>query len=427
MPKITISTNESVSVGEISATNTVVLLPIYIKAGEAVEVKYYGKNYSNNFDEDYNSRVQKNMFSQEIPNQKPDPSYTLAKLLINAGLNILVKPVIYGEGSSADDPSAESYVAFTENLATDLNNKIASGLYNDFKSVNNYNIAYITTGAHWNLKIEPQDKTSEYQELAVEGSYSFLTGIADNRGDCLAIIELYDYTPEELTHEFTVGEQDPYKTRLSKVPSTQSGALFYPWCEFSENRFPAGVGYLKAFANSLQTNPEWMAAAGVARGLIPDCTGVAHNVTEALAESLQSTPNGSSINPIMNINNYGFRIWGNRTGYNSATSYFTYLNVKVLLNILKKQIYNAAAAVTFEPNDDITWVNFKSLVNNLLDRMVSGRGIKSYSWIKNPTTAKATISATLVISPIEPVENFVINISITDSDETGTAATVEIV
>ena len=53
--------------------------------------------------------------------------------------------------------------------------------------------------------------------------------------------------------------------------------------------------------------------------------------------------------------------------------------------------------------------------STLLDKMQSGRGISWYKWIKQTTTEKATIKATLQIQPIESVESFILNIVLTDS------------
>lgn len=90
----------------------------------------------------------------------------------------------------------------------------------------------------------------------------------------------------------------------------------------------------------------------------------------------------------------------------------------MLLCDIKKQIYHTAMRCTFEPNDDIVWINFKTLANSLLDRMKSGRGISWYKWTKEVAEEKATIKATLTIQPIEAVESFDINIILTDDEAT---------
>ena len=95
-----------------------------------------------------------------------------------------------------------------------------------------------------------------------------------------------------------------------------------------------------------------------------------------------------------------------------------FLNVRMLLCDIKKQIFHAAMRCTFEPNDDIVWINFKTLASSLLDRMKSGRGISWYKWTKEIAPRKAMIKATLTIRPIEAVESFDINIILTDEEAT---------
>lgn len=85
---------------------------------------------------------------------------------------------------------------------------------------------------------------------------------------------------------------------------------------------------------------------------------------------------------------------------------------------IKKQIYHAAMRVTFEPNDDIVWINFKTLANTLLENMKSGRGLRWYKWKKEVVSQKALIKATLTIQPIEAVESFDFTIVLTDEDTT---------
>jgi hypothetical protein len=85
---------------------------------------------------------------------------------------------------------------------------------------------------------------------------------------------------------------------------------------------------------------------------------------------------------------------------------------------IKKQIYHSAMRVTFEPNDDIVWINFKTLTNSLLEQMKSGRGLEWYKWRKEHVTQKALIKATLTIQPIEAVESFDFTIVLTDEEAT---------
>ena len=192
---------------------------------------------------------------------------------------------------------------------------------------------------------------------------------------------------------------------------------------------PASLAYLAAFGSSVQVNADWFAVSGVIRGNIPDMVKPKFEIGERLMHILQGdTPvSGTTylkvrINPIMDAGVYGHRIWGNRTA-NSLSSndaqslrFRDFLNVRILLCDIKKQIYHAAMRNTFEPNDDITCVNFKKICNTLLDQMQSGRGIRWYSWRRVDTEQRATIKAVLTIQPIEAVEYFDITINLTDEE-----------
>ena len=212
-------------------------------------------------------------------------------------------------------------------------------------------------------------------------------------------------------------------------------ASFYPWCLFSTNfsvkesyvTMPACFAYLKAYANSVKTNANWFATSGITRGAIPNLVRPLKEVGEAIMHVLQGDTKYdglyslNKVNPIYNAGTYGYRIWGNRVAWNtqdiSNLLYQEFLNVRILLCDIKKQIYHSAMRVTFEPNDDIVWVNFKTLANTLLDKMKSGRGLQYYRWSKE-ISPKATIKASLTIKPIEAVESFDINIILTEEETT---------
>ena len=100
----------------------------------------------------------------------------------------------------------------------------------------------------------------------------------------------------------------------------------------------------------------------------------------------------------------------------TMSQFINFLNVRVLICDIKKQVYHAAMRVTFEPNDDIVWINFKTLASSPLERMKSGRGISWYKWTRDYTDQKGTLKATLTIRPIEAVESFDINVYLTDED-----------
>ena len=93
------------------------------------------------------------------------------------------------------------------------------------------------------------------------------------------------------------------------------------------------------------------------------------------------------------------------------------MTISIYVHCIKKECYFASTRVSFEPNDDVTWFNFKSIVNPLLDNMVLNRGMEWYSWKRLPADSKGLMKAMLTIKPIEAVESFDITVFIRNTDE----------
>lgn len=437
MPKINIYEKENISIGQLSATESNVLVPLFVKDDTNLQVTRYS-----------NARA----FKTAIPTNNVtligdgiDPSYYMICELIGKGLPVYVKPhkVTAEDGADVD---SEGIGSFADEAAaeTALSNLIKGGLFEEFKDKNLYNIKFITTGAHANALVVSIE-TSEGTTYTMGGCYDDLAAIAQNRTDALALVEFQADTDTNVNNDSNNPTNIISRAQmLSLGASHMYSAIFYPWgtykCSYSNDidscNFPACFGYLSAFANSIITNDDWLAASGVSRGYVPGLSTLNYNVGDALMHILQgdeTTLNGNSvsmscyINPIMYKGSYGIRVWGNKVGYKEPggdnTSYRTYLNVRMLICDIAKQMYASATRVTFEPNDDITWINFKGLNNTLLDRMQSGRGIDWYSWQREDTPEKAKIVATLYVKPIEAVEYFDLTVTLTDQ---GASVTEEI-
>lgn len=196
---------------------------------------------------------------------------------------------------------------------------------------------------------------------------------------------------------------------------------------------PASFGFLFAYARAIQNNPEWYSAAGSFRGIITELSDVTYHYGYAECEQLQGRSKtdgtidldaegdnvGSAINPITYVDPFGTIVWGDRTFIvnNGATIASSFLNVRNLVCILKKALYAAARKYTFEQNDDILYSNFKAQITPYLDKMQSGNGILGYKFVKLATDKKARLKARLIIIPIEPVEDFELEIELADAIE----------
>lgn len=437
MPIINIQEEEASSYKIFDATENTVLIPML-----------YTRNYTQKEDEVIYSETDNipGMLFTDIGSFKTvmwshriyidenaeilDRSYIMAYELLQAGLNVVIKPITFPNADNLYHPKnannrtvvAEDYVY---GLLCDAFN---NGALDEFKDRNLFNIKFITTGGYAN-KGKLKADSIEDDGLALDEK---LVEIASERGDAIALVEF-----RELFKDKT-----ELLTELSNINSTDDysyAAAFFPWCKFTvsatgtstEYNMPASFAYLMAYANSVKNNANWFAAAGVIRGEIPNLVRPLFDVGESLMHVLQGDYAYDSnkyltirVNPIYNAGTYGYRIWGNRVFDDTSSNgvlqmmYRNFLNVRVLLCDIKKQIFHAAMRTTFEPNDDIVWINFKGLANTLLERMVSGRGLRWYKWTKEKADDKAKIKATLTIRPIEAVESFDINIILTEDETT---------
>ena len=448
MPVINIREQEEVSFTAFDATENVVLVPmLYARdydidpdTGEIIynNVGVVTKKYTSykEFREDMASHYLRIDSEDDL-----DKSYIMAYELLLQGLSVVVKPITFNN-ADYDVRDSEGTIIVERLISIDdaykiLEEKIGEGALEEFKDRNLYNLKFLTTGGYANCGDVISYPEDYKEKKIILGSYKVLQNLAETRGDALAIVEYRQIfkTQEELIKE------------IDKAQPSRFSAGFFPWCVCTvtasgvskETEMPASYCYLSAFANSVKFNANWFAAAGVSRGRVPGIVKPLYEVGEALMHVLQGDTKVSYtsidpetgqeitvaylskvlVNPIFNAGTYGYRIWGNRVLNNvSEDLYSNFLNVRMLLCDIKKQIYHSAMRVTFEPNDDIVWINFKTLVNSTLERMKSGRGISWYKWTKEYAENKATIKATLTIKPIEAVESFDINVVLTDEEAT---------
>ena len=343
-------------------------------------------------------------------------SFALAKHLLNNGCYVLYQ-IITDDSATLESGAEEDVKANWTKRFEQLKDK---GLYD---------VKFITLG-----------------EFAGVGhcELSNLIGCADKRGDCVALID----HPEDIdTALFESGEDiTDYALFVhnwaKSIDGTSSNmAMFSPWCSntmFNDGKtfLPPSFSFLAAFANSVKTNPNWLAAAGAFRGAIPGLVKAEHKYGEKDIDTLQCRnvvyangvegfgPGdnvGIAVNPICNVNPFGIIIWGNRTGLNNGADGLkatSFLNVRILACDIKKTMWNAARKFTFEQNTLRLWLRFCSDVRPLLDEAKTGEGITSYRFIKEQTTAKGRLKARVRIVPIEAVEDFDLTFVLDDTIET---------
>lgn len=207
-----------------------------------------------------------------------------------------------------------------------------------------------------------------------------LLDIAKTRTDCLAIIdppqglsrqEVLDYHNGRL-----VGENYP-----TKALNTSYGAIFYPWVKvydiYSQENvwLPPSGDVLAAFAYSDSVSQPWFAAAGLNRGMLDSVLEVEVDLDEGARDALYG--NGNAVNAIVNYKRQGITIWGNRT-LQRKSSALDRINVRRLMNMVRKSISATSAYLIFEQNDSLTWRQWKKQVDPYLESIKSSRGLDDY-------------------------------------------------
>lgn len=306
-----------------------------------------------------------------------------------------------------------------------------SGDTNGLADKGNFSIKYLTSGGY---------PVYEYNSNTL---VSKMIALAENRGDCVAII---DHTDNLYREENVALAGSLYKAVENDATFNTGGeyaTMFTPWATYNRTttdysvndegtkealtsepyRMPASFAYLTSLADSIKTNASWLAVAGAARGGVANLAsgGMTTEIPNGAADKMQPRQ-GISINAITNIKPYGFTIWGNRTLKRNAVNLTatSFLNIRNLVSDVKKTCYRAARALTFEQNTEVLWVNFKSKIAPTLDRMTSGYGISGYKIVRDleneKAQEKATICAKVILYPVYAVEDFYITIVLKDDE-----------
>lgn len=418
MPKYRITEIDATGIVNLDPITNVVYIPGELSSDIDVtsdEYKTLSKPILYSTIKSLNANVEVTEGSNLKDGYKKSLSLSLARHLIRLGMQVLYQGVVKSAG--------------VESFAIDWNN---------LKDKNLYDIRFLTTGG------------------LVCSNLSEMILCAQNRGDCVALIDHEEGLPtngfvvNEVTKTGASGVRAFYESLLSAENlESKYAAGFTPWFYLNYNSvvkedwdfvsdeetpIPACFGYLFAYARSIRNNPTWKAVAGTFRGNIPELLKPTYEYSTADGEillgrssskalTLDDIDNGDEdydgigINPILFIRGYGYLIWGNATlnvndGKFKASSS---LSIRQLCTDIKKTAMNAAIRYTFEQNTNILWLNFKSMITPLLDRAQSGEGIESYEMIPIATDNKQRLKARITIVPIFDVEDFDIELILSDS------------
>lgn len=147
---------------------------------------------------------------------------------------------------------------------------------------------------------------------------------------------------------------------------------------------PATHMALRTIAFNDQVAYPWFAPAGYQRGLVSNSTSTGYidaatgeYTTVSLSEGQRDVLYVNKINPIATFPNRGIVVFGQKT-LNPTASALDRINVARLVVYLREVLDEAVRPFLFEPNDEVTRQNAKTVVDNLLDQLVTQRGLYDF-------------------------------------------------
>lgn len=305
-----------------------------------------------------------------------------------------------------------------------------------------YSVKYITSGGYPSVI---------FKEKATDVFATKMMAAAQTRGDAVAIIDIQESPDKQVfgtgnTSNTVYAELQSLFGGDSTDSTLSFGTAMYPWALYNCRKtlseesstlisMPASFGYLMCLAKTIKTSPNWLAIAGVTRGIVPSIQKllvpnniISNWVAEEMQPKFGREGQDISINTITNIRPYGLTLWGNRTllplQKDKGTTALNFLNTRNMISDVKKLLYTTAKACMFEPDSEDLWLKFKDGVRPLLDKLKAGSGISDYKIIRGTTKyngdplTKGEISAVVQLYPMYGVEYFELTVEINDEEVT---------
>lgn len=196
------------------------------------------------------------------------------------------------------------------------------------------------------------------------------------------------------------------------------GGLYWPWVQVSDSYtrkniwLPPEGSVLAQIAYSDRVGQPWFAPAGLNRGLMTRPLAVEYSATKGERDTIYG--NRNIVNPIINYKGSGIVIWGQKTMQRKATA-LDRINVRRLMNYLKKIISASTSYYVFEPNDSYSWKKWIDMVEPKLENVKNLRGLYDYKVQMKPTVSEIEnniMPGTIWVKPTKTAEFIPLNFMI---------------
>jgi phage tail sheath protein FI len=269
--------------------------------------------------------------------------------------------------------------------------------------------------------------------LTHQGLITRIIRTCEDRADALAIVDLkggYQPNTEAVGNEQARrGSLDSVISNLQTLQENSSYACaYYPWVQIRDPEkgalvwVPPSVAAIGVFSTTERKDELWFAPAGFNRGGLSNgdaglpVVGTSQRLTSKERDNLYE----ANINPIANFPNEGIVVFGQKT-LQITPSALDRINVRRLMNFVKKEISRMAGQVLFQPNVKQTWNGFLSKVNPFLSTVQSRFGLDDFKVVLDETTTtpelidRNIVYAKIFLKPTKAIEYIAIDFNITNS------------
>ena len=269
--------------------------------------------------------------------------------------------------------------------------------------------------------------------LTHQGLCTRIIRTCEDRADALAVIDLkggYQPNTEAVGSEKDRrGSLDSVISNLQTLQENSSYACaYYPWVQIRDPEkgalvwAPPSVAAIGVFATTERKDELWFAPAGFNRGGLSNgdaglpVVGTSQRLTSRDRDNLYE----ANINPIANFPNEGIVVFGQKT-LQVTPSALDRINVRRLMNYVKKEISRMASQVLFQPNVEQTWNGFVSRVKPFLNTVKNRFGLDDFKVVLDETTTtpelidRNIVYAKIFLKPTKAIEYIAIDFNITNS------------
>jgi len=234
-----------------------------------------------------------------------------------------------------------------------------------------------------------------------------LIDVATQRGDCIAIVDTYNY-----------GATINQTITQAKTVDSSYAATYWPWVQVNTvaglEFVPASTVIPGVYATNDRLGAEWFAPAGFNRGGVGGVVQAERKLTPAMRDTLYS----SNVNPIATFPGNGTVVFGQKTMQLKATA-LDRVNVRRLLIEVKRTVGNIGKTLLFEQNTAATRNRFLAAVNPYMETIQQQQGLYSFRVVMDETNNTADVIdrnqmvGQIYLQPTKTAEYIILDFNVT--------------